>query len=92
MECYSVALSMRRQHLSERVPERISGEQLFDLGLANNVAEIHRYFMDYDEAAIYYQEVSENLPAFKDLLPTEDVVGLCLNLASFAVPRMAAAA
>jgi tetratricopeptide (TPR) repeat protein len=92
LECYRVAVSMRRQHLSERLPDIISGEQLFDLILANNAAEIHRYLMNYDEAAIYYQQVSESLPAFKDLLPTEDFVGLCLNLASFAVPQMAAAA
>lgn len=78
--------------MSERLPDIISGEQLFDLALANNVAEIYRYLMNYDEAAIYYRQVSESLPAFKDLLPTEDFVGLCLNLASFAVPQMAAAA
>lgn len=92
IECYRVALSMRKQHLSEQLPEIISGEQLFDLGLANNVAEILRYFMKYDEATEHYKKVSNSLPAFKDLLPTEDIVGLCLNLASFAVPRMAAAA
>ena len=92
LECYRVAVSMRQKPKSERQSSRITGEQLFDLGIANNAAEIHLSFMNYEEAAVFYEHISEILPRLKDLLPREDLTGFCLNLASFTVPRMAAAA
>ena len=92
-KCYRVAVSMRQQHkLDNNTSQKVTGEHLFDLALANNVAEIHLYFMNYSEAAKFYNYVSEKLHFFKELLSTEDLTGFCLNVAAFSIPRMAAAA
>jgi len=92
LECYRVVVSLRGQHQQNKQLHNISGEQLFDLSLAINVAEVLRYFMNYTEAAVFYDQVSENLHTFQNILATEDITGVCLNLASFIVPQLAPAA
>lgn len=92
LECYRVAVSMRVKHRPDQQERRLSGEQLFDLGLANNIAEVHVFFMDDKKAASFYNEVSGSLHNIHHLLPSEDVTGLCLNIAAFNMPRAAAAA
>lgn len=93
LECYRVAVSMRQQHQTNASSSRlIPGEQLFDIGLANNVAEIHLYFMNHNEAVVFYAAVSDTLAHVKDMLPANEMNGFSLNLVAFGLPRMAAAA
>lgn len=93
LKCYLVVVSMRQKQKSEvNARPKVIGEHLFDLALANNVAEIHLYFINFNEAATFYNYVSENLHFFRELLSTEDLTGFCLNVAAFRMSRMAAAA
>ena len=93
LECYRVAVAMRKSNQSNMSPSRRpTGEQLLDLGLANNAAEIHLYFMNHDEAVAFYTVVADILPHFNNRLPEHEMHGFSLNLAVSSLPRMAAAA
>ena len=93
LECYRVAVSMRKSNQSTISPSRRpSGEQLFDLGLANNAAEIHIYFMNRDEADVFYTVVTDLLRHSNNRFPANELHGFSLNIAASSLPRMAAAA
>jgi len=85
--CYRVAMTMRNKYRKKEY------DQLFDLALANNVAEIHRLLHNYQEASVHYEIMKQHTNALhQTMLTTEDVAGFIFNLACFAVPRMASAA
>ena len=85
--CYCIAMTMRKKY------RRKEHGQLFDLGLANNVAEIHRLLHNYQEASVHYKIMKQHLNALNQrMLTTEDAAGFIFNLACFAEPRMASAA